>query len=178
MQSKLLIYLVILVAVILAAGGWWIFRGGEDKEVPLRSATQSFEGHALDLAFQNYNGDTVRLSDFETPLVINAWAVWCPFCVKELPDFAAVQQEFGNRVAIIAVDRAESREVAKEFTDGLGISNDLVFLLDPSDSFYRAIGGFSMPETLFVKADGTIHFHKRGPMTREEIRQRTQELVQ
>lgn len=180
MQPKLLIPLVVPVAIVLVAGVWFSLQKSnvvserEGIESPAVSGEQ-----VPDISLTDYEGKTIRLADFSgKPLVINTWAVWCPFCVKELADFATVQKEFGDRVAIVAIDRAESRDVAKEFTDGLGISNDLVFLLDSSDSFYQAVGGFSMPETLFVKPDGTIHFHKRGPMTVQEIRQRTQELVQ
>lgn len=123
-------------------------------------------------------GETVQLHDyFGTPLVINAWATWCPFCVKELPDFVTAQEQFGDQVRIIAIDRAESAEAAVGYTDDLGISDQLTFLLDESDSFYRAIGGFSMPETIFVTANGEIQFHKRGPMPLDEINQRIADLL-
>ncbi len=181
MQPKLLIPLLVLAAFILAAGTWW-FTTQKNDVVSERGGIESpvVSGERVpNISLTDYEGKTVHLTDFSgKPLVINSWAVWCPFCVKELPDFVTIQKEFGDRVVIIAIDRAESREVAKEFTDKLGISNDLVLLLDPGDSFYQSIGGFSMPETLFVEADGTTHFHKRGPMTVDEIRQRTQELVQ
>ena len=52
----------------------------------------------------------------------------------------------------------------------------MIFLLDSSDSFYRSIGGFTMPETLFVDGGGNILLHKRGPMTLDEMRQKTNEL--
>lgn len=129
-------------------------------------------------ALKSYDGKTVTSDDFKgAPLVINAWAAWCPFCVKELPDLAAAQEEFGDAVRIIAIDRAESRATAKAYTDGLGVTDALIFLLDPSDSFYRSIGGFSMPETIFIDAEGYIQFHKRGPMELPEIRQRIQSLI-
>ncbi len=128
---------------------------------------------APDFALKDYNGNTVTLSQFRgKPVVVNSWAAWCPFCREELKDFAAAKREFGDRIEIIAIDRAEPLAVAKKFTDELGVTDALVFLLDPEDSFYRAIGGFSMPETIFVDPEGRIVFHKRGPMTAEEIRER------
>lgn len=173
--------IVIVIAIVIVAGASWLGLqkdsvGTEQEGIEAPPASSEL---APDVALTDYDGKAVRLSDFSgKALVVNAWAAWCPFCVKELNDFVAVQKEFGDRVVIIAIDRAESRDTAKQFTDGLGISNDLVFLLDPDDSFYTAIGGFAMPETIFVKADGIIHFHKRGPMPVEEIRQRVNELVQ
>lgn len=129
-------------------------------------------------SLQDYNGKTVSLSDFAgQPVIVNSWAVWCPFCLKELPDFVTVQKEFSGKITIIAIDRAESLNLAKEYTDDLKVTDDLVFLLDPNDSFYRSIGGFSMPETIFVNGDGEIEFQKRGQMSLAEMRQRINDLI-
>jgi hypothetical protein len=52
-----------------------------------------------------------------------------------------------------------------------------VLLLDPADSFYQSIGGFSMSETVFVDKDGFIREHKRGPMDVQEMRERIQKIL-
>lgn len=160
----------IIIAVILAAGLVWFYFPRGQKDV--------LERPAPDFSLKDYNGQTVSLSDFRgKALVVNAWAAWCPFCVRELEDFATAQKEFGDKVVIVAIDRAESLEVAKKFTNDLGVSEDLIFLLDPADSFYQSIGGFSMPETIFVDRNGNIVHHKRGPMSLEEIRERIQKIL-
>lgn len=131
------------------------------------------------LTLKDYAGQPVNLASAfpGKALVINSWAAWCPFCGQELKDFAAAQREYGDRLVIIAVDRAESLTVAKRFTDDLGVTDGLTLLLDPNDTFYQGIGGFAMPETIFVAADGTVRDHKRGPMDLEEIRQRIVKLL-
>lgn len=132
-----------------------------------------------DLTFKDVEENEIALRSLVgAPLVVNSWAVWCPFCKKEVPDFAAAQKEFGDKVKIIAVDRAEPLETVKTYTDELGVTDDLVFLLDPSDSFYRTIGGFAMPETIFVDARGAIVEHKRGPMELEEMREKIRRLIE
>jgi thiol-disulfide isomerase/thioredoxin len=144
------------------------------------SATKTEQSvFAPKFALQDYNGNTVSSDDFVgRPMIINSWAAWCPFCRKELPDFVTVQKEFENEVVFVAIDRQESLKTAKGYTDEIGITDDLVFLLDPKDSFYRSIGGFSMPETIFVNEEGKIEFHKRGVMDLAEIRDRTKELIE
>lgn len=133
---------------------------------------------APDFTLQDYGGNTVRLGDFsEKPLIINLWAAWCTFCRKELPDFAAAQKEFGDKVVIIAINRLETGEIAKRYSDELGVTDNIVFLLDPTDSFYQSIGGFSMPETIFVDKNRNIIKHKRGIMDINEIRQEIQTLI-
>lgn len=129
-------------------------------------------------SLKDYNGKTVSLADFAgQPILINSWAVWCPFCKRELVEFAKAQKEFEGQINIIAIDRAESLVTAKSFTDELDVTAGLIFLLDPKDSFYKSINGFAMPETIFVNGDGQIVFHKRGPMDLTEIRQRINNLI-
>lgn len=169
------VFATIIGILIVVGVGWFVISNQNATE---ESNPQAQSERAPDFALQNYDGKTVRLTDFAgRPLVINSWAAWCPFCRKELVDFAAAQKEFGNDAVIIAVDRAESRETAKKYTDELGITNNLIFLLDPSDSFYQSIDGFSMPETIFVDREGNIAERKRGPMEINEIRQKLQKLI-
>lgn len=182
MKKSYIFTIIIITAVIVS---WSVIsRTGQvprtapsgNMAAPTEQATQLEK--APNFSLQDYNGKTVNLADFASkPLVINSWAAWCPFCRKELVDFAATQKEFGNNVAIIAIDRAESRETAKKYTDELGLTNSMIFLLDPLDSFYQSIGGFSMPETIFVDRDGNITERKRGPMEINEIRQKIQKLI-
>src|SRR3989344_4610837 len=174
--------LAIIIGVLVVGGaGWFIISSRNAPEESARQAESSPSRQAgekvSDLALQDYNGRTINLTDFAgKPLVINSWAAWCPVCRKELVDFAVAQKEFGNDVVIIAIDRAESREIAKKYTDELVVTN-LIFLLDPLDSFYQSISGFSMPETIFVDRDGNIAERKRGPMEINEIREKIQKLL-
>jgi len=167
--------LAIIFGILIVGGVGWLTISSRNASEESTRQTQ-FE-KAPDFALQDYDGKIVKFTDFAgKPLVINSWAAWCPFCRKELVDFAAAQKEFGDDVTIIAIDRAESRETAKKYTDELGVTN-LIFLLDPSDSFYQSIGGFSMPETIFVDRDGNIAERKRGPMEINEIRERIRKLL-
>ena len=168
--------LAIIIGILIVGGvGWLVI---SNRIVPDESNRQAQFEKAPDFALQDYDGKTVRLADFTgKPMVINSWAAWCPFCRKELVDFAAAQKEFGDKVVMIAVDRAETRDIAKKYTDELGVTGEMLFLLDPSDNFYQSIAGFSMPETIFVDSNGNIVFHKRGPMDISEIRERIQQLL-
>ncbi|MBI2048154.1 MAG: TlpA family protein disulfide reductase [Parcubacteria group bacterium] len=167
--------LVIIGILIIGSIGWLI---SSNRNAPEESANEAQFKKVPDFAVRDYRGKTVTRDDFRgMPLVINSWAVWCPFCREELADFARLQKEFGDAVTIIAIDRAEPLAVAKGFTDEIAVTNEMLFLLDPNDSFYRAIGGFSMPETVFVDANGIVRIHKRGPMTIDEMRNKVNQLL-
>lgn len=169
-------FLIIIIGILIIGGvGWLIISNSNSLE---ESENQAQFERAPDFSLQDYNGKTVTFADFAgKPIVINSWAAWCSFCKRELPDFAVVQKEFKDKVVIIAIDRAETRETAKRYSDELGVTDNLVFLLDPKDSFYQSIGGFSMPETIFVDKNGNIVEHKRGIMDIQEIRQKIQRLI-
>ena len=177
---KIISILLSILGITIA--GWLVISRTGTESIPIESelskkGQEAKFDKAPDFSLKNYTGGTVSLSDFRgKPTILNSWAVWCPFCVKELEEFAKLQREFGDNIAIIAIDRSESLKKQKRFTDDLGITDELIFLLDPKDSFYRSIGGFSMPETLFVDKEGNILLHKRGPMRLDEMKQKVKEL--
>ncbi|MBI2121944.1 MAG: TlpA family protein disulfide reductase [Candidatus Sungbacteria bacterium] len=174
-----------IIAIVMAAGVVYYilsWRGAVDMPVPPTAKPMP------ELIFSDYEGKIVNLSEFRgplrsreseasKPLIINVWASWCSYCKKELSDFAVIQQEFGEKITVIAIDRRETPEAVKKYSDDLGVTGKIILLLDPDDSLYKAISGFSMPETLFVDREGSIRYHKRGPMELEEIRRRAQKIL-
>lgn len=138
----------------------------------------AFSGGAL-FELEDYEGNLIRSHDFEQEvLVVNAWASWCPFCVNELPDFAELAETFPDDVAVIAINRAEPLRTAKNYSDNLNLGDSITFLVDPEDAFYRSIGGFSMPETLFLDKNGEIVLHKRGPLSFDEMKTIIEPLIE
>lgn len=162
--------------IIVGAVSWLVITNNHNA--PKQTERQTQSERAPDFSLQDYNRKTVGLIDFSgQPLVINTWASWCPFCNKELFDLSAIQQELKDQVVIIAINRAEPAASAKKFLEDSEISQTLIYLDDPNDSFYQSIGGFAMPETIFVDKDGFIRDHKRGPMDLDEIRARIQKIL-
>ncbi|MAF13277.1 MAG: hypothetical protein CMI53_00080 [Parcubacteria group bacterium] len=179
MNKNYLIIAIVIVVVII--GGVVLYNGDStnNNQNTNSGATtnnqpvvkEPKQDKAPAFSLQDYEGNTVSSTDFAgKSLIVNSWASWCPFCVDELPDFATIQSEFKDDIVIIAINRVESISTAKGFSDKLGVSGKLVLLLDPGDSFYQSIGGFSMPETIFVDTEGNIVEHKRGIMSLSQIR--------
>lgn len=170
MNKKVLLFLVGSILVI-GGGLLWLQNFGSERTSPLLEVSQTSE-----VVFGQYTEDT--LAQYRgKPLVVNVWASWCPFCLEELKDFALVQRELGGQVVILAVNRQESLAQAKRFTDELGVTDDLIFLLDADDAFYRKVGGFSMPETVFYDRQGNVKIHKRGPVDAQELREKLKEIL-
>lgn len=118
-----------------------------------------------------YSGESTDLSTLTRgkPAVINAWASWCPFCVHELPDLIALQRDFGEHITVVGINRNEPPEQARDYLSSIGADKGLVYVRDEGDLWYAANGGYVMPETIFLYADGRIAKHKRGPLSLEEM---------
>ncbi len=123
------------------------------------------------LAYTDLEGNTVTLEDFKgKPLLINSWATWMPFSKDELVFMNTLQREYGEALTVLAINRMEDREVIKAYIATYGIGRDALFLVDPGDTFYKAVSGYAMPETILYDADGAIVLHVRGVLQENEIR--------
>jgi cytochrome c biogenesis protein CcmG, thiol:disulfide interchange protein DsbE len=131
------------------------------------------------LLLKDYSGNEVKLSDYRREiLIVYAWASWCPYCGKELEYLSELKGRYGEELSIVAVNRAEPLVDAKDFTDKLAGMDRLVLLLDSQDSLFQEIGGYAMPETIFINSRGDIIYHQRGPIKPEEVDAKVAELMQ
>ena len=167
--------IVVLVVVLLSAIGisfWQVFLR-HDSAVP-----QETFAHAYGLALTDYDGKEVHLYTFRRKvLVAYAWASWCTYCGGELKQLAKLKAQYGDDVQMVAINRGESLQVARDFTSKLPDTDGLIYLLDPQDAFFKEIEGYAMPETVFIDSSGAVTFHQRGPMKLQEVDDKIKELL-
>ena len=136
-DMKNILTVAIFIVAVLAFS--YFFLVGENPQDSTSEGVNNVTSLFADDSFfilEDYDGNTIDSEDFnEEILIVNTWATWCPFCVNELPDFAKVKQAFGERIAVIAINRAESLETAQGFSDDLNLGDDIIFLMDPKDTF-------------------------------------------
>ncbi len=163
MRSKKILGALVLL-LLLGVGLFYYFA----TRIPEGSKTFT---QAYELELRSLGGETVELSAFKREmLVTHVWASWCPYCAEELRNLARLKEVYGERIRILAVNRAEPEEDAKRFLAAEGIADGAVtLLLDPEDAFYKDIEGYAMPETLFTDTRGVICFHQRGPLSYDDL---------
>ena len=92
--------------------------GGEEA-YPTGRLDRSHQGeHAPDMAFEDGQGQPVRLSAFRGhPLLVNLWATWCGPCVTEMPslDALAAREGDGLRIVTISQDDPDGRRKVSDF---------------------------------------------------------------
>lgn len=132
---------------------------------------------APDFELKDLSGKDVKLSDFRGKnVVLNFWASWCPPCREEMPEFQKIYSENQDNLVVIGVNLQESRENAESFVKRLGITFPI--LLDPNAQVKDMYNVFTQPVTYFIDANGKIVGKKFGPLTSEEISEKTRILPQ
>jgi len=174
MRTSEYITIGVLVGIVLLVGAFaWYQRSNSDNQEPFANLNEE-ERSFFATTYETFSGEVVSLEQFAGDvLVVNAWASWCPFCVSELPDLATLAVAYeDSEVSVVAVNRAEPPTTAISYLQSISVTNDsaLHIWLDATDSFYKGIGGFAMPETVIYNRDGTVYHHKRGALNIGEIK--------
>ncbi|HDS1367955.1 TPA: prolipoprotein diacylglyceryl transferase family protein [Stenotrophomonas maltophilia] len=102
------------------------------------------------------------------PVVLNLWVTWCPPCRREMPVFAAAQQELPG-VAFVMVNQGETASAISAFLE----RENLVLrdvLRDPSSLTMREMRARGLPTTLFFDADGRLVDAHMGEMTMASLK--------
>ncbi len=125
-----------------------------------------------DFAVYDKDLKKVKLSDnFGKPIVINFWATWCGPCRSELPAFDAMYQKYGDEVTFLMVNLTDGYNdtvgVVREFIAGSGYTFPVYYDIDYSAS--NAYSIYSIPETVFVNADGSLHDIMIGAMSEDTL---------
>ena len=190
-NRRVLIASLGVAVVVSILGGWAISRGDADGvdpedditlgtpgvvQIPSIETNASVAGTQLPTAMLEDNaGNSVSTADLVgQPLVINYWYSTCAPCKKELPDFAAVHADLGDRIRFVGVNPYDTPEVNETFARDRGVQYEL--LRDPGDSYGSTIGVATAPFTIFVRADGTIA-RQTGVLDEATLRQYAEELL-
>jgi len=86
-------------------------------------------------------------------------ATWCPPCVREIPDLAAVAKKYGNRVGFIGLldDYSTNKAAAIRLAENAGIPFIMVDA-DHSDfsNLLRMVQSGYVPTSILIGRDGKI----------------------
>ncbi len=106
------------------------------------------------------------------PVVINFWATWCPPCIREMPDLAALAREMGDQAAFLGIAADTDGNVKKFTAKNPGIDFPLVLAgynaLNLSRQWGNERGG--LPFTVVLDAKGQIQWRHSGTVDVEALR--------
>lgn len=109
--------------------------------------------------FLTPEGRPTTLADFRGRVVVlNVWAMWCRPCRTELPTIAALDQAYGDELAVVAVNVDRTPEEITAAQTFLADGNaPLVFYSDPTFELpFRLPGRGAMPQTMVIDRQGRV----------------------
>ena len=125
---------------------------------------------APDFALTDLNGTELSLSDYEGKvLFLNFWAIWCPPCRAEIPDFVEMYNEYkdkGLEILGISLDRSGVDQVHK-FVEKYKMNYPVAMATN------ELLRGYPPPQyiptTLVIDGMGKIRYKKVGLMSKQEM---------
>jgi cytochrome c biogenesis protein CcmG, thiol:disulfide interchange protein DsbE len=159
---------VVVVGALAALFAFGLLRGSPDRDIPSNLLGRQVPSFELPL-YEHYvaaYGPTLSLDEHRgRPMIINFWASWCGPCYTEAPHLQRIWQRFGDEVLVIGVQTQDrdARSAGRAFIDQFGLSFPNV--IDNDSRVSIAYGLFGVPETFFVRADGTLAHKHAGPVT-------------
>ncbi|HET9948276.1 MAG TPA: TlpA disulfide reductase family protein [Longimicrobiales bacterium] len=108
-------------------------------------------------------GDSVRLSDLDGPVVLNLWATWCQPCREEMPELQELAERYDGRLEVVGVsiDSRGSEPTVRNFLDQLGVGFRI--LHDPEQRFVSTFRTIGVPETFLIDREGIVRARWTGP---------------
>jgi peroxiredoxin len=178
-QGLLLGYL--LVGLVAALAGFSIFQmsgpGGPSGVAPSTSATRIEDRQLIgmqrpEFSLPDASGTPTSISHWDGDvLLVNFWATWCAPCREEMPWFAELQDQYGQRgfqVVGVAIDQPEA---VAEFTARIGV--DYPQLIGPEEAievaerYGNAYG--ALPYSVLIDRAGIVRFIKAGALEKQEL---------
>jgi cytochrome c biogenesis protein CcmG, thiol:disulfide interchange protein DsbE len=160
---------VAVVTVVVVTGNDDAPSGSGPHEVPAANSAMIGEV-APEFAVERLDGGTVRLSDYRgKPVVLNFWASWCTPCRKEFPLFRSSLASKPGAYEMVGVDTGRDvRGDAQQFVDDQSATWPIGF--DPDNRVALGYGVDPLPQTFFIRADGTIASHTIRALTKAELK--------
>ena len=168
-----------VLAAALAAAGWALARasgsGDPTASAPLpRPPAATWERlppgtAAPPLELPGLEGGTVSLDRLRgRPVVVNFWASWCEPCKREFPLLqAAAERHRGAGLVVVGVVTGDDPEAARAFARKQQARWPMA--LDRERRATARWGVLGLPETFFLRPDGTLASHHRGELRPEAL---------
>lgn len=149
-------------------------------ELPAEPSPQSVIGTEAEMVLKDLFGVEQHLSSYRGRIVVlNFWATYCIPCRKEMPDLAAIQNQYaalGVQVIGAAADDTNALPKVRQFIKETRL-NFPVWIGATAADMERFGLGSALPGTLVIGRDGRIVASIRGVIKPAELRKQLDAML-
>ena len=173
-KSKLLLVLVFIVMSFSAFAA----KSNKKEDVKMPNIVL-YDQYGKKHSLEEYKGKVV---------VINFWATWCGYCVRELPEFEKVYKEFGSNkkdVVILGVAGPKTKEnpnnvdVEKDEVISFLKKKNITYptLMDEAGKSFDDYGVKYFPTTYVINKNGYLEGFVNGAISGEQLKNAINETL-
>lgn len=99
----------------------------------------------------------ITLADYKGKLIIlDFWATYCSPCIKNFPKLHALQNEFADKIKVLAVTGEDKEKINKFFTTGAGKSHTYVNSVINDSIFSKYFPNNILPHIVWIAPNGKV----------------------
>ena len=153
---------VLLAALLIGAVTYSWFASKETLPPEGNSVGDLCYSYDLELIDKNgVTGSTLDPSTTGKVTIINFWGTWCGPCVKELPYFEQIAEEYADNVTVVAIHSAGLHDTAPAYIAENYPDSKLLFAWEQGaemdGEYYLKLGGLgAYPYTVILDENGVI----------------------
>lgn len=171
---------VIVICAVAAGAGFLLARwqhGAEPGRQTAATATAAIRATGIvgakrpEFTLPDLDGVLHNVNEWDGKvLAINFWATWCPPCRKEIPEFVALQDQYGAQGLQFLGVALEQAEPVRAFVQEHGMNYPVLAgemdVIAVAEAYGNNVG--ALPYTVIVDRDGRVAFVHAGPLSTEK----------
>ena len=120
---------------------------------------------APSLDLKTIEGKPLSLSDYhgKKAVYLVFWNTWCSYCIKKTPRYKTLEEEFGDRIEIIAINTGWSDSPAEMEQYRHQHETNYLLVFDDQEAITKRYKVSAVPTEFIIDVDGVVRYRDRVP---------------
>lgn len=175
MKQRMRKAMVLLVGILITIAAQMTFQYGTAKAETKVGANANTTlkkkvglAKAENFVLSDVDGNKISLESLKGKVVLlNFWATWCSYCVREMPSLQSLHRKYGKNGLVILTVNLEDAQTAKDFMRAKGFTFKAV--VDEESRVSDLYGVEVLPTTIIINRDGNIANRLEGARSELEL---------